>query len=150
MRFCKECLVALFVFIVTTIGISLLGIHSNQIGIAQSEQPKITLTSAEKQHLLEGISFQIGNVTFTHHTAIVNGIQLHYVMGGKGDPVVLLHGYPQSSWYEWRYIMPALAKKYTVVAPDLRGFGDSSKPTTGLINNIRIILETLQRVLSYD
>ena len=88
-------------------------------------------------------------MTFTHHTATVNGIQLHYVMGGKGDPVVLLHGYPQS-WYEWRYIMPALAKKYTVVAPDLRGFGDSSKPTTGLMNNIRTILETLQRVLSYD
>jgi len=149
LRFCKECLVALFVFIVTTIGISLLGIGSNQIGIAQSEQPKTNLTSAEKQHLLEGISFQIGNVTFTHHTATVNGIQLHYVMGGKGDPVVLLHGYPQS-WYEWRYIMPALAKKYTVVAPDLRGFGDSSKPTTGLMNNIRTILETLQRVLSYD
>jgi pimeloyl-ACP methyl ester carboxylesterase len=51
-------------------------------------------------------------------------------MGGKGDPVVLLHGYPQS-WYEWRYVMPDLAKKYTVVAPDLRGFGDTSKPMTG-------------------
>jgi pimeloyl-ACP methyl ester carboxylesterase len=51
-------------------------------------------------------------------------------MGGKGDPLVLLHGYPQS-WYEWRYVMPALAKFYTVVAPDLRGFGDSSKPLTG-------------------
>jgi pimeloyl-ACP methyl ester carboxylesterase len=51
-------------------------------------------------------------------------------MGGQGDPVVLLHGYPQS-WYEWRHIMPALAKNYTVIAPDLRGFGDSSKPVTG-------------------
>jgi pimeloyl-ACP methyl ester carboxylesterase len=47
---------------------------------------------------------------------------MHYVIGGKGEPLVLLHGYPQS-WYEWRYIMPALAKNYTVVAPDLRGFG---------------------------
>jgi pimeloyl-ACP methyl ester carboxylesterase len=60
----------------------------------------------------------------------VNGIQMHYVIGGKGDPVVLLHGFPQS-WYEWRHIMPALAKNYTVIAPDLRGFGDSSKPSTG-------------------
>ena len=51
-------------------------------------------------------------------------------MGGKGDPIVLLHGYPQS-WYEWRYVMPDLAKNYTVIAPDLRGFGDSSKPMTG-------------------
>jgi pimeloyl-ACP methyl ester carboxylesterase len=70
------------------------------------------------------------NVTFTHHIATVNGIQLHYVMGGTGEPLVLLHGYPQS-WYEWRYIMPALAKNYTLIAPDLRGFGDSSKPLTG-------------------
>ena len=74
-----------------TISISLLGIGSNQIGIAQSEQPQLNLNSAVKQHLLEGISFQIDNVTFSHHTATVNGIQLHYVMGGKGDPVVLLH-----------------------------------------------------------
>jgi pimeloyl-ACP methyl ester carboxylesterase len=79
---------------------------------------------------LDGTSFQIDNVSFTHHTATVNGIQLHYVMGGKGDPIVLLHGYPQS-WYEWRYVMPDLAKNYTVIAPDLRGFGDSSKPMTG-------------------
>ena len=130
MRFCKDCIVSLFVFFFITIGISLLGIGSNQIGIAQTEQPKINLTSADKQHLLEGISFQMENVTFTHHIATVNGIQLHYVMGGTGEPLVLLHGYPQS-WYEWRYIMPALAKNYTVIAPDLRGFGDSSKPLTG-------------------
>jgi pimeloyl-ACP methyl ester carboxylesterase len=111
------------------ISVSFLGIGLNQIGIAQTEQSQ-NLSSAEKQHLLDGISFQMGNMNFTHHTATVNGIQLHYVIGGKGDPLVLLHGYPQS-WYEWRYIMPALAKFYTVVAPDLRGFGDSSKPLTG-------------------
>jgi pimeloyl-ACP methyl ester carboxylesterase len=62
--------------------------------------------------------------------ASVNGIQLHYVIGGQGDPIVLLHGWPET-WYEWRHIMPALAKKYTVIAPDLRGLGDSSKPLTG-------------------
>lgn len=73
-------------------------------------------------------------MTFSHHTVTVNGIQLHYVMGGKGDPVVLLHGYPQS-WYEWRHVMPALAKNYTVIAPDLRGFGDSSRPLTGYDGN---------------
>jgi pimeloyl-ACP methyl ester carboxylesterase len=74
---------------------------------------------------LEGISFQIDNVTFSHHRASVNGIQMHYVIGGQGDPVVLLHGYPQS-WYEWRHVMPALAKNnYTVIALDLRGLGDS-------------------------
>lgn len=56
--------------------------------------------------------------TFTHHTANVNGTQLHYVTGGKGDPVVLLHGFPQT-WYEWHHVMPTLAERYTVIAPDL-------------------------------
>ena len=98
------------------------------------QQLHSNFTSAEQQLLTEGNSFEIDNVTFSHHTASVNGIQLHYVMGGKGDPVVLLHGYPQS-WYEWRQIMPALAKNYTVIAPDLRGFGDSSRPLTGYDGN---------------
>jgi pimeloyl-ACP methyl ester carboxylesterase len=84
----------------------------------------------EQQQLLEGISFQIDNMTFSHNTASVNGIQLHYVIGGQGDPVVLLHGWPET-WYAWHKVMPALAKNYTVIAPDLRGLGDSSKPTTG-------------------
>ncbi len=68
--------------------------------------------------------------TFTHHTAEVNHVRLHYVMGGKGEAIVLLHGWP-TTWYEWRQIMPALAENYTVVAPDTRGLGDSSKPVTG-------------------
>lgn len=68
--------------------------------------------------------------TFTHHTAKVNDVRLHYVMGGKGEAIVLLHGFP-TTWYEWRQIMPALAKNYTVIAPHTRGLGDSSKPVTG-------------------
>jgi hypothetical protein len=64
------------------------------------------------------LSFEMDNVTCSHHTAPVNGIQMHYVIGGQGDPVVLLHGWPQT-WYEWRHIMPTLAKNYTVIAPDL-------------------------------
>jgi pimeloyl-ACP methyl ester carboxylesterase len=120
------------IFLIVTLTISLIGIGLTkvQIGTAQQQQPQSNLTSADKQHLLNGISFQIDNVTFTHHTATVNGIQLHYVMGGKGDPIVLLHGWPET-WYEWRHVMPALAKNYTVIAPDLRGLGDSSKPPTG-------------------
>ncbi|MDW0136066.1 MAG: alpha/beta fold hydrolase, partial [Nitrososphaeraceae archaeon] len=118
------------ILVAVAVSICLIGIGTHQITYAQQQQPNANLTSTEQQHLLDGISFQIDNVTFTHHMATVNGIQLHYVMGGKGDPVVLLHGYPQS-WYEWRHVMPALTKNYTVVAPDLRGFGDSSKPITG-------------------
>jgi len=65
-----------------------------------------------------------------HHTTKVNDVLLHYVTSGQGDPVILLHGWPQT-WYEWRKIIPDLAARYTVIAPDLRGLGDSSKPATG-------------------
>ena len=102
-----------------------------QLSIAQQQQSQVNQTSSV---LVEGISFEIGNVTFSHHMATVNGIQLHYVIGGQGDPIVLLHGWPQT-WYEWRHVMPALAKNYTVVAPDIRGFGDSSRPLTGYDGN---------------
>jgi pimeloyl-ACP methyl ester carboxylesterase len=85
---------------------------------------------AQQQPTLEGTSFQIDNMTFSHHMASVNGIQLHYVIGGHGEPVVLLHGWPET-WYSWHRVMPDLAKNYTVIVPDLRGLGDSSKPSTG-------------------
>jgi alpha/beta hydrolase fold len=80
-------------------------------------------TAMAQQQQLNGNSFQIDNMTFSHHTVSVNGIQLHYVIGGHGDPVVLLHGWPET-WYEWHLVMPALAKNHTVIAPDLRGLGD--------------------------
>jgi hypothetical protein len=116
---------------VTSIGIVL---NSTQIALAQQQQSQANLTSVEQQQLMEGISFEIDNVTFSHHTTSVNGIQMHYVIGGQGDPVVLLHGWPQT-WYERHKVMPALAKNYTVIAPDLRGLGDSSKPATGYDGN---------------
>jgi pimeloyl-ACP methyl ester carboxylesterase len=106
--------------------------QSNLTSAGQQQQPQSqsNFTSAEQQLLAEGNSFKIDNVTFSHNTATVNGIQLHYVMGGKGDPIVLLHGWPET-WYAWHKVMPALAKNYTVIAPDLRGLGDSSKPPSG-------------------
>lgn len=69
-----------------------------------------------------------------HHTAAVNGVRLHYVTAGSGPPVVLLHGWPQT-WYAWRHVIPALAARYTVIAPDLRGLGASSKPDGGYDTN---------------
>jgi pimeloyl-ACP methyl ester carboxylesterase len=66
----------------------------------------------------------------THHFADLGDLRQHYVTAGKGFPVVLLHGWPQT-WYEWRHIIPALAERYQVIAPDLRGLGDSSRPLTG-------------------
>ena len=64
---------------------------------------------------------------FHDQFAEVNGINVHYVIGGQGDPVILLHGFPQT-WYEWHRIMPELAKHYTVIVPDLRGAGLTDKP----------------------
>jgi pimeloyl-ACP methyl ester carboxylesterase len=62
--------------------------------------------------------------------ASVNGVRLHYLIAGKGDPVILLHGYAQNS-HMWRPLMVELARTRLVIAPDLRGFGQSSKPAGG-------------------
>ena len=62
--------------------------------------------------------------------ASINGVRLHYLTAGKGDPVILLHGYAETSRM-WRPLMVELAKTRTVIAPDLRGFGQSSKPISG-------------------
>jgi pimeloyl-ACP methyl ester carboxylesterase len=62
--------------------------------------------------------------------AKANGVRLHYVTAGRGDPVILLHGYAQNS-HMWRPLMAELAKTNTVIAPDLRGFGRSAKPPSG-------------------
>ena len=70
---------------------------------------------------------------FTEHVADVNGVKLHYFIGGKGSPVVLLHGYAETS-HMWIPIMPLLAKNHTVIVPDMRGAGDSSKPESGYDN----------------
>jgi haloacetate dehalogenase len=68
----------------------------------------------------------------THREVTANGVRLHYVMAGEemADPLVLLHGFPQS-WFMWRLVLPALAASHFVVAVDLRGYGDSEKPPRG-------------------
>jgi len=68
---------------------------------------------------------------FQHHYANLKEVCLHYVTIGQGNPVVLLHGWPQT-WYEWRLMMPLLADAYCLAAPDLRGLGDSSRPADRL------------------
>lgn len=68
---------------------------------------------------------------FAHHYAPVNGTRIHYVRGGTGPAIVLLHGWPYT-WASWRKLMPLLAEAgFTVIAPDLRGLGNSDKPDTG-------------------
>ncbi|MEU1881651.1 alpha/beta hydrolase [Streptosporangium sp. NPDC020072] len=67
---------------------------------------------------------------FTSRHAEVNGVRLHYVSGGSGEPLVLLPGWPQT-WWEYRKVMPALAARYRVIVVDLRGMGGSGKPASG-------------------
>jgi haloacetate dehalogenase len=65
-----------------------------------------------------------------HHTVHANGIRQHYLDAGHRPPVVLLHGFPETH-YAWRHQIPALATRYRVIAPDLRGYGETDKPASG-------------------
>jgi pimeloyl-ACP methyl ester carboxylesterase len=67
---------------------------------------------------------------FVSATASVEGATIHYVRGGSGPALVLVHGFPED-WYEYAAIMPRLAKRFTVVAPDLRGIGGSTVTAGG-------------------
>src|SRR6266478_951171 len=87
---------------------------------------------------------------FTEHFADVNGVRLHYFIGGKGSPVVLLHGYAETS-HMWLPIMPLLAERHTVIVPDLRGAGDSAKPDSGYDKkNMAVDIHDLTTSLGFD
>ena len=64
------------------------------------------------------------------HTAVVDGLKIHYLTAGSGPTVILLHGYTQTSRM-WRPLIPRLADKFTIIAPDLPGIGDSDIPKDG-------------------
>jgi pimeloyl-ACP methyl ester carboxylesterase len=66
----------------------------------------------------------------THRFVTVRGARLHVAEAGAGDPVVLMHGFPQH-WYAWRHVVPLLAGQYRLIAPDWRGFGWSQAPVRG-------------------
>src|ERR1700727_1828470 len=89
------------------------------IGVAQVQ------AQGQTSPLETGLSKQ----DFASETMMVNGTALHYVRGGNGPPIILIHGFPQD-WFEYQRIMPRLAKHFTVVAVDLRGIG-GSKATPG-------------------
>ena len=65
-----------------------------------------------------------------HRTLRLSRVALHVAIAGAGDPVVLLHGWPQT-WHEWRRVIPLLAGRYRLIMPDLPGLGDSSRPADG-------------------
>lgn len=65
-----------------------------------------------------------------HHTIRAGGLDFHVAEAGAGEPLVLLHGWPQH-WYMWRRVIPGLAERYRVICPDLRGLGWSDAPRFG-------------------
>lgn len=69
---------------------------------------------------------------FTHHKVRLSEVVMHYVTVGPAGapPVLLLHGWPQT-WFEWRRVMRLLKDDYCLIAPDLRGLGDTSRPLDG-------------------
>src|SRR5438270_10597150 len=81
--------------------------------------------------LLPAASAAAQDRTTASRFANVNGLKLHYLTAGHGPAVILLHGYAQNSRM-WRPLMPLLAGKFTVIAPDLPGTGDSDIPKNGL------------------
>ena len=96
---------------------------------------------ASRQHVMEPPSAvdRIANFTAAARsechdirglTVRANGIRQYYLEAGNGPPVVLLHGFPETN-YAWRYQIPVLARHYRVIAPDLRGYGETEKPAAG-------------------
>jgi pimeloyl-ACP methyl ester carboxylesterase len=82
--------------------------------------------------------------------ADVNGVKLHYLVAGKGDPVVLLHGFAETS-HMWLPLIAKLADTHTVIAPDLRGFGESSAPEDGYTKKAMAQdIRALSKSLGYD
>ena len=88
---------------------------------------------------------------WNHQRLRANGIGIHCVRHGSGHPLVLLHGWPEF-WYVWRKNIPVLAESFDVVAPDLRGFGDSDKPglpdppeklLEDLVEDLRVLADAL-------
>jgi pimeloyl-ACP methyl ester carboxylesterase len=82
--------------------------------------------------------------------ADVNGVKLHYLVAGKGDPVVLLHGFAETS-HMWLPLIAKLSDKHTVIAPDLRGFGQSATPEDGYTKKVMAQdIHALVKSLNYD
>jgi pimeloyl-ACP methyl ester carboxylesterase len=90
------------------------------------------------------------NEIIASRTAEIGGAKLHYLTAGQGTPLILLHGYAETSLM-WKPIIPALAQRFTVIAPDLPGIGDSDIPADGLnMKSAAIRIHDLARSLGVE
>ncbi|MUN42526.1 alpha/beta fold hydrolase [Actinomadura litoris] len=110
-----------------------------------------TASPASRPAALPGQGDLAGLRGFRHGFVPVDGGSLHYVKGGQGPALVLLHGWPET-WYEWHEVMPELAKTHTVIAFDLPGLGRSSIPTDRKYDLVTVAAKLHQGVtrLGYD
>ena len=93
---------------------------------------------------------QATDKTIASRTAEIDGVKLHYFTAGHGPTVILLHGYAESALM-WKPIMPLLAERFTVIAPDLPGIGDSAIPADGLdMKTAAIRMHALARSLGVE
>lgn len=84
----------------------------------------------------------MNNEALSHKNISVNGINMHYVEQGSGELILFLHGFPEF-WYSWRNQIPAFAKHYHVVAPDLRGYNKTDKPTSIADYDLQILTKDI-------
>lgn len=97
-----------------------------------------------------GAAYAQESQSIISRTATVNGLHVHYLTAGKGPAVILFHGYTQTSRM-WRPLIPRLAVKFTVIAPDLPGIGDSDIPRAGLdMKNAAIQMHALAQTLKIE
>jgi len=104
----------------------------------------ILAQSAPRQRIDPGLAMLGGG--FVSGTAQANGTTLHYVRGGTGPAIILLHGFPED-WYAYHRVMPRLAKQFTVVAVDLRGIGGSAATAAGY--DAANMAEDVHRLMEY-
>jgi pimeloyl-ACP methyl ester carboxylesterase len=83
-----------------------------------------------------------------HRTVEARGLQMHVAEAGEGEPMLMLHGWPQH-WYEWRHLVPTLSRRYRVICPDLRGLGWTDAPPAGyekenLASDVLALLDALR------
>jgi pimeloyl-ACP methyl ester carboxylesterase len=109
---------------------------------ALAEASSAATRAPDAPHLPPGFS-----KTFTSRFVNAGGLRQHVVIGGDGPPLLLVHGWPQN-WYQYRALMPALARDYTVIAVDQRGMGLTDKPKSGydsatLANDLVALMDAL-------
>jgi pimeloyl-ACP methyl ester carboxylesterase len=81
-----------------------------------------------------------------HQYADLPGLRVHYVRHGQGMPIILQHGWPEF-WYTWHKNIPVLAENFDIIAPDLRGFGDSDKPSG--VSDVQAYVDDLSNLVEH-